>query len=96
MKSHILISFLLGSAFALVRTAPAAPAEAKPPFWAEKGAFIYRMSTPDTNTVATYAEQGIGMVANLTDQSVPQIVIMNGIVGHDHRGPFSWDGLWPY
>ena len=79
------------------RPAPTASAPgAKPPFWAEHGVFAYRVSTPDDPNMLPQTEAGAAMVAHLLDGSVPQILLMNGIVGHDHRGPWNWDGLWPY
>lgn len=44
---------------------------ATPPVWAEKGVYIYRVSTPDDPTALTHLEQGIAMVSNLMDSSVP-------------------------
>ena len=40
-------------------------------------------------------EEGYAIVANLLDGTVPQITIVNGLIGHDHHGPWNWDGLWP-
>ena len=41
-------------------------------------------------------EEGHAIVANLLDGTVPQITIVNGLIGHDHPGAWNWDGLWPY
>jgi len=71
-------------------------AAAKPPAWAAKGAYVFRVSTPDTDEVLPRLEEGHAIVANLLDYSVPQITIVNGLIGHDHPGPWNWDGLWPY
>lgn len=71
-------------------------AAAKPPAWAAKGAYVFRVSTPDTDEVLPRLEEGHAIVANLLDHSVPQITIVNGLIGHDHPGPWNWDGLWPY
>lgn len=71
-------------------------AEVKLPFWAEKGAIVYRVATPDQTNVLPQIEEGTGIVSHLTDGSVRQILIANGIIGHDHPGPWNWDGVWPY
>jgi hypothetical protein len=39
--------------------------------------------------------EGTGLVYHLLDGSVKQVLIMNGIIGHDHPGFCNWDGLWP-
>ena len=75
--------------------APAVPAQARPPAWAAKGAYVFRVSTPDEAGVLPRLEQGHAIVANLLDGTVPQITIVNGLIGHDHPGPWNWDGLWP-
>ncbi|MGV3607327.1 MAG: glycoside hydrolase family 101 beta sandwich domain-containing protein [Planctomycetaceae bacterium] len=69
---------------------------ANPPAWAAKGAYVFRVSTPDDANMLPQLEEGHAIVANLLDNSVPQITIVNGLIGHDHRGPWNWDGLWPY
>ena len=71
------------------------PAAAQPPFWAEKGVFVYRVSTPDADDVLQRAEEALAMTSHLLDDSVPQITILGGLVGHDHTGAANWDGLWP-
>ena len=71
-------------------------AAAKPPSWAAKGAYVFRVSTPDTDEVLPQLEEGHAIVASLLDHSVPQVTIVNGLIGHDHPGPWNWDGLWPY
>lgn len=65
------------------------------PAWAEKGACVFRVSTPDADDVLLRLEEGHAIVVNLLDQSIPQITIVNGLIGHDHPGPWNWDGLWP-
>jgi hypothetical protein len=84
---------------AVLSSAPALaaePASAMPPAWAAGGVFVYRVSTPDADDVLARAEEGIALVSNLLDQSVPQIPLFNGLIGHDHPGPANWDGVWPY
>ena len=76
--------------------APADPTPARPPVWAAKGAYVFRVSTPDEANVLPQLEQGHEIVANLLDGTVPQITIVNGLIGHDHPGAWNWDGLWPY
>ncbi len=71
------------------------PMAARPPFWAEKGVFVYRVSTPDADDVLERAEEALAMTSHLLDDSVPQITILAGLVGHDHAGAANWDGLWP-
>ena len=39
--------------------------------------------------------EGLALVSNLLDRSVPQIPIFNGLIGHDHPGVCNWDGVWP-
>ncbi len=63
--------------------------------WAAKGAYVFRISTPDGADVLPRLEQGHAIVANLLDGTVPQITIINGLIGHDHPGAWNWDGLWP-
>ncbi|HSI85781.1 MAG: glycoside hydrolase family 101 beta sandwich domain-containing protein [Candidatus Methylacidiphilales bacterium] len=78
-------------------TPSAKPAEvARPPFWAEKGVYVYRISTPDEPRILPNIEKGVAIVSNMLDGTVPQVVIVNGLIGHDHTGPWNWDGLWPY
>jgi hypothetical protein len=74
---------------------PTAPAQARPPVWAAKGAYVFRVSTPDEAEMLPRLEQGHAIVANLLDGTVPQITIVNGLIGHDHPGAWNWDGLWP-
>ncbi|MFM7539087.1 MAG: hypothetical protein ACKO9Z_05430 [Planctomycetota bacterium] len=69
---------------------------AKPPAWAVRGALVYRVSTPDEADLLPVLEEGHAILANLLDKTVSQVTIVNGLVGHDHRGPWNWDGLWPY
>lgn len=73
-----------------------ATTKTRPPFWTEKGAIVYRVATPDQTNVLPQIEEGTGLVSHLTDGSVRQILITNGIIGHDHPGPWNWDGVWPY
>ena len=70
--------------------------QARPPAWAMKGAYVFRVSTPDDPDTLPRLEEGHAVVANLLDESVPQITIVNGLIGHDHPGAWNWDGLWPY
>ena len=55
----------------------------KPPAWA-RGAFVYRISTPDEAKLLPTLEAGLAATANLLDGSVRQVVIANGLIGHDH------------
>ena len=71
------------------------PQKARPPAWAAKGGYVFRVSTPDAPDVLPQLEEGYAIVANLLDGTVPQITIVNGLIGHDHHGPWNWDGLWP-
>ena len=71
-------------------------AENRAPAWAKHGAYVYRISTPDEPNVLPHIEAGTASVANLLDQSITQIPILNGIIGHDHTGACNWDGVWPY
>ena len=64
--------------------APAATAQARPPVWAERGAYVFRVSTPDEAEVLPRLEQGHAIVANLLDRSVPQVTMVAGLIGHDH------------
>ena len=70
-------------------------AENKAPVWA-KGAFVYRISTPDEKNAIDNVESGIKITSNLLDGSVKQIFFLNGVIGHDHPGICNWDGVWPY
>jgi hypothetical protein len=74
----------------------AGPAENKAPAWAKCGVYVYRISTPDEADILGNVESGLKITANLLDSSVRQILILNGIIGHDHPGMCNWDGLWPY
>ncbi len=74
----------------------ARPAQARPPAWAAKGAYVFRVSTPDEADVLPRLEEGHAIVAGLLDGTVPQITIVAGLIGHDHPGAWNWDGLWPY
>lgn len=67
----------------------------KSPPWA-RGAYVYRISTPDEAKLLPTLERGLTMAAHLLDDSVRQVPIVNGLIGHDHPGPWNWDGLWPY
>ncbi len=69
----------------------AAPALARPPVWAAQGAYVFRVSTPDEADVLPRLEEGHAIVANLLDGTVPQITIVNGLIGHDHPGAWNWD-----
>lgn len=62
---------------------------ANPPKWAAKGAYVFRVSTPDDANMLPQLEEGHAIVANLLDNSVPQITIVNGLIGHDHKGPWN-------
>ena len=64
--------------------------------WAAKGAYVFRVSTPDEADMLPRLEEGHAIVAHLLDGTVPQITIVNGLIGHDHPGAWNWDGLWPY
>ena len=75
---------------------PAACAKNNAPEWARPGVYVYRISTPDEAEVLDKIEAGLKITANLLDGSVRQLPIINGIIGHDHRGMCNWDGLWPY
>ncbi len=68
----------------------------KAPAWVRKGAYVFRVSTPDERNVLPRIKEGAGFVSGLLDGSVTQIMILNGIIGHDHPGPWNWDGSWPY
>jgi hypothetical protein len=81
---------------AAMLAAAGAALAAAPPAWYAKGAYVFRVSTPDKADVLPQLEEGHAMVANLLDGTVPQITIVNGLIGHDHPGPWNWDGLWPY
>jgi len=76
--------------------ASCAAAQNKAPNWYQKGACVYRISTPDAADVLPQVEQGVAMVSDLLDGTVRQIPFVAGIVGHDHPGPWNWDGAWPY
>jgi len=73
-----------------------ASAENNAPEWYKNGAYVYRIQTPNANDVLPRVEEGVTMVSNLLDGTIPQITFLNGIIGHDHRGMFNWDGAWPY
>jgi Glycosyl hydrolase 101 beta sandwich domain len=91
----ILAAFLLAAILPSAAARAAEPASAVPPSWAANGVFVYRVSTPDADDVLERAEEGVAMVANLLDRSVPQILVFNGLIGHDHPGAANWDGIWP-
>ncbi len=67
----------------------------KAPAWA-RGGFVYRISTPDEAPVLPALEEELTAMGHLLDGTVRQIPIVNGLIGHDHLGPWNWDGLWPY
>jgi len=69
-----------------------ASAENNAPEWYKNGAYVYRIDTPDAENVLPHIEQGVGMVSNLLDESIPQITFLGGIIGHDHLGAWNWDG----
>ena len=94
MLAFILVSTALINSIATGTEPP--HSQAQPPFWAEKGAYVYRVSTPDKTNVFPEIDEGAEMVSHLLDTSIPQILLLNGIIGHDHQGPWNWDGLWPY
>jgi len=85
---------LSGLAIAVPRHAARADTN-KAPDWAKPGVFVYRVSTPDTPDVLPGIEAGTALTSHLLDGTVRQIIIMNGVVGHDHPGKCNWDGLWP-
>ena len=87
--------FFVATFCAAIAAAADPPAAAQPPFWAEKGVFVYRVSTPDADDVLERSEEALAMTSHLLDDSVPQITILGGLVGHDHAGAANWDGLWP-
>lgn len=87
------ILFVLASTLA---AATVADAENRAPAWAKQGAYVYRISTPDEADVLDDLEAGLKITSNLLDGSVRQLLIVNGIIGHDHPGVCNWDGLWPY
>jgi hypothetical protein len=91
------IPLLTAALLAALGASPNAPAwaQARPPLWAAKGAYVFRVSTPDEADVLPRLEQGHAIVANLLDGTVPQITIVSGLIGHDHPGAWNWDGLWP-
>lgn len=74
----------------------AKPARNHAPAWAKPGVYVYRISTPDEANALDQVEAGLEITSRLLDGSVRQILILNGIIGHDHRGPWNWDGLWPF
>jgi hypothetical protein len=74
----------------------AATPKNNPPFWAKKGAYVYRVSVPDEKNVVPQLEQGLKITSNLLDGSITSILILNGVIGHDHLGICNWDGTWPY
>ncbi|MEX1223845.1 MAG: glycoside hydrolase family 101 beta sandwich domain-containing protein [Pirellulales bacterium] len=75
---------------------PQAQAENEAPDWVKQGAYVYRVSTPDETNVLPQIESGTELTSNLLDGSIAQILILNGIIGHDHPGAWNWDGVWPY
>jgi len=79
-----------------VTLALSAAAENSAPKWYAKGAYVFRVSTPDEADVLPRLEEGHAIVAGLLDGTVPQITIVAGLIGHDHPGAWNWDGLWPY
>jgi len=86
---------LTAGSVVLAAEPPAGPAQARPPAWYAKGAYVFRVDTPDEADVLPQLEQGHAIVANLLDGTVAQITIVGGLIGHDHRGAWNWDGLWP-
>jgi hypothetical protein len=54
------------------------------------------VSVSDEADLLPRLEEGHAIVAHLLDGTVPQITIVNGLIGHDHPGAWNWDGLWPY
>ena len=89
------IALVLVLVLVLAAEPTAGPAQAQPPAWYAKGAYVFRVSTPDEADVLPQLEEGHAIVANLLDGSVPQITIVNGLIGHDHPGAWNWDGLRP-
>lgn len=96
LVSRLAVLLLASALSSAAAHAAEPPTSAAPPFWAEKGVFVYRVSTPDADDVLDRAAEGVAMVSNLLDRSVPQIPIFNGLIGHDHPGVANWDGVWPY
>lgn len=86
---------VLGSMALTVGMAGQALAANKAPDWVKHGTFVYRISTPDAPNVLDGIEAGTAIFARLTDGTVRQVPIMNGILGHDHPGSWNWDGAWP-
>jgi hypothetical protein len=70
--------------------------ENKAPGWIKHGALVYRLATPDDPNTLTPLEEGIGITCHLLDETIQQIPLAMGLVGHDHLGSFNWDGMWPY
>jgi len=93
----LLLAAMLAAGSAVSAAEPTAvPAQARPPAWYAKGAYVFRVSTPDEADVLPQLEEGHAIVANLLDSTVPQITIVAGLIGHDHPGAWNWDGVWPY
>jgi hypothetical protein len=95
MKCIALIAGLLVLASARAVLAEERAPAARPPEWAAKGVLLFRVSTPDANILQP-AEEGLVVTSNLLDGSVPLVPMFNGVIGHDHRGAWNWDGLWPF
>ena len=101
LTATLLAAFAASSYASAGDRTPAAPAQAlaipaHAPAWAAKGAYVFRVSTPDEADLLPRLEEGHAIVANLLDGTVPQITIVNGLIGHDHPGAWNWDGLWPF
>jgi hypothetical protein len=69
--------------------------ENKAPGWIKRGAYVYRICTPDDVDALVSTEAGLGITSHLLDGSIQQIPIINGLIGDDHPGGFNWDGIWP-
>ncbi|MGI6495339.1 MAG: hypothetical protein ACOX5G_04500 [Kiritimatiellia bacterium] len=85
------------AAFAEIRSVaqPTGATGNRAPAWTDGGTFVYRVCTPDEECLQPMRE-GIRITANLLDNEINHIAIINGVIGHDHPGGWNWDGLWPY
>ena len=72
-RTITLLAVLAASLNAPARAqAPAAPAQARPPAWAGKGAYVFRVSTPDeADVLRPQLEEGHAIVANLLGRHCP-------------------------
>jgi hypothetical protein len=74
---------------------PTKAAQNSAPAWVRKGTFVYRLATPDTPNVLPALAEDFRITSNLLDHTIQQVPIVMGLIGHDHRGGWNWDGLWP-